>query len=108
MEQLIASFATMVLVIVAIVAQYMSRRTLTDINDAVNHRHEKNRENGDPPPKLFDVALLHRLELAQQTERITIAEKSLLDLHKKVDKLLRAHDNLPCNGGPPICEEETD
>lgn len=45
-----------------------TEKVLDEINDAVNHRHQRTDANGDTPPKLYDVVLENRERIKELSE----------------------------------------
>lgn len=69
--------------IVTVVLQHKSKRSIEDINDAVNHRHEK---RGEGAMKLYDL---------------------VWENHKKADELIdwkRGYEGGPLDNGQKVCD----
>jgi hypothetical protein len=70
MEQIVISLITLVGVIITAAMGYYTHRHARDVNDAVNHRHARTDENGNTPPKLYDLAINNSLKLDDHTKRL--------------------------------------
>ena len=70
-----------------------THRNAKSINDAVNHRHQRKRDDGSAPPKLYDLAIENHQKI-ERTER-------------KVDSLVEwreSYRDSPLNTGAGVDE----
>jgi hypothetical protein len=70
MEQIIVAVITLVGVLYTAWIGYKSHSIAREVNDAVNHRHRHTDENGEVPPKLYDLAINNSLKLDDHKQRL--------------------------------------
>lgn len=66
--EVIVAALTLATVVFNAINQKKIKRQVTETNDAVNHRHDKEPINGEAPPKLYDLVIDNHLKITEITE----------------------------------------
>jgi len=66
--EVIVAALTLATVVFNAINQKKIKKQVTETNDAVNHRHDKEPINGEAPPKLYDLVIDNHLKITELTE----------------------------------------